>query len=304
MRGVALGLWDPPPYDSAIAEIAALGATHIALVVSWQQRDIRAQRIRPGPETPSDAAVREAVRVAHAAGLKVLVFPILVIERTRPGQWRGTLRPADRDGWWRSYEQFILHYAKIAAAEEASALLIGSELGSTETWRDHWYHLISRVERLYRGRLIYSANWDHYQQVSFWRRLDQIGVTGYFRLTDDQRASTATLATSWKRIRAELVAFARAQGKPLWLTEVGYLSRDGAAIEPWNYVRDTAVDVEEQRRAYRATMAAWSGVAELTGVFFWNWNGAGGLNDEDYTPRGKPAEALLRAWFHHDCSVD
>jgi len=316
VRGMALGLWgagergervdapDPGRFDRALDEIAALGATHVALVVTWSQRDVRDVRVAPGDRTIDDATLRHAIERARRAGLAVLVFPILTLDRVSPGEWRGTLAPADIDAWWQSYERFILHYAGIAADTGAEALLIGSELGSTEGWRDRWYHLIGRVERVYGGSLVYSANWDHYQHVSFWPRLDAIGVTGYFELAgagergrERAQPRAEDLAQAWRRARDDLAAFAAGRGKPLWLTEVGYASVDGTAARPWDYGLDGPVDVEEQRRCYAAFIEAWSGVDALAGVFFWIWDGAGGSRDRGYTPRGKPAEAVLRQWL-------
>jgi len=226
----------------------------------------------------------------------VTVFPIVLLDKTGDGEWRGTLAPADVDAWWRAYEAFITHYAQIATDAGAAALVVGSELGSTETWRDRWFHLISRVDKLFAGELWYSANWDHYDQVSFWSRLDAVGVTGYFELTTDHDPSVTALTDAWAAPRDALVAFAAKTGKPLILTEVGYPSVDGGAAHPWDYTSDAAVDVEEQRRAYHALADAWAGTA-LAGAFVWEWSGDGGNHDGGYTPRGKPAECELAGWF-------
>ncbi len=281
----------------SIEEIAGLGATHVALVVTWSQRDVRATKIAPGSATVADERVVAAIAAAHRAGLEILLFPILTLDRTGPGKWRGTVAPRDRGAWWDSYERFILHYAELAAAGKVEALLVGSELGSTEGWRDRWYHLISRVEKVYSGAVVYSANWDHFDQVSFWRRLDAFGVNGYFELTRDHDAPAAELTRAWRRARHDLLALAAARKLPLWITEVGYTSTDGAATTPWDYTTRAGLDLEEQRRCYAAFRAAWDGVAGLDAVFFWSWQGAGGPRDRGYTPRGKPAEQLVRAWF-------
>ncbi len=197
---------------------------------------MRADAIARSPRvTAADAEVRRALRRARARGLRALLFPILTVREIRMGEWRGALRPRDVDAWWRSYERFILHYAELGAAEAAAALVVGSELGFSETWRDRWYHLISRVERVYSGDLVYSANWDHYRAISFLSRLDHLGISAYFELTDDGDASEAELTRAWRRAAAELRAFARAERVSLWLTEVGYPSRDRAAIRPWDY---------------------------------------------------------------------
>jgi hypothetical protein len=295
---VALGLWAPidrAATAAALDEIAALGATDVALVVGWRQRAIDSVEVTAGPATPRDDDVVAAIAHARDRGLAVTVFPIIMLDEVGPGAWRGTLAPADVDAWWASYERFIAHYAAVAADHGAAQLVIGSELGSTEHWRERWFHLIGRVRARFSGAVIYSANWDHFEHVSFAARLDAIGVTGYFELTDRDDADVATLAASWRRARATLV---RAAGdKPLWLTEVGYVSRDGAARAPWDYTRDTAIDLEEQRRAFAALAQVWAGDDRLAGLFVWEWSGAGGARDGGYTPRGKPAACELAAWF-------
>ena len=265
------------------------------MVVAWTQADVAATRVVPG--AVGDDVVAATLAAAAARGLRATVFPILQLDRVGPGQWRGTLAPADVDAWWSSYEAFIVHHADLAAAGGAAALVIGSELGSTEGWRDRWYHLISRVERRFQGALLYSANWDHYEHVSFWERLDAIGVTGYFELTGDRAAGVDALAAGWVAPRDALLAFAAARGLPLWLTEVGYPSVDGGAVAPWDYTRGGPVDVEEQRRAYAALARAWAGRA-LAGLFVWEWSGEGGPRDRGYTPRGKPAACVLSSWWH------
>jgi hypothetical protein len=296
---VSLGLWADTTAEDARArldEIAALGATDVAVVVAWGQHDVHSDRVARGAVTVADDVVAAALDHAAARGLRITLFPILVLERTGPGQWRGTLAPRDVDAWWTSYERFITAQAQVAARHHAAALVIGSELGSTEAWRDRWYHLISRVEKIFDGAILYSANWDHFEHVSFAARLDALGVTGYFELTRDRDASVEELTAAWAVPRAALLAAAKQRGLPLWLTEVGYPSVDGGAGAPWDYTRDAPADVEEQRRAFLALARAWGG-QPLDGLFVWEWSGAGGASDRGYTPRGKPAECVLRAWF-------
>ncbi len=264
--------------------------------MAWGQADVAADRVARTPVTVADDVLGAALDHAAGRGLRVTLFPILVLERTAPGQWRGTLAPRHVATWWSSYETFVVVHARVAAAHGVAALVIGSELGSTESWRDRWYHLISRVEKVFAGDLIYSANWDHFEQVSFAARLDALGVTGYFELTRDRDATIDELIAGWSAPRAALLAAARARGLPLWLTEVGYPSIDGGAAAPWDYTRDATIDLEEQRRAFAALVHAWSG-QPLAGLFVWEWSGDGGAADRGYTPRGKPAECELRAWF-------
>ena len=204
-------------FDRMIDEAADTGAGHLSVVVSWAQRDIYASRIGPHPkETQDDAVVRRIIRRARGRGMKVVLFPILWVEERAPGRWRGTLRPDNEAAWWADYERFVLHYARMAAEERVQVFSVGSELASMEGELERWAVLIGRVRAIFSGRLIYSANWDHYRPVRFWHLVDYVGMTAYHRLTERTRPDLEELVAAWTRVRETL--------RP-WLAEVGKTSR-------------------------------------------------------------------------------
>jgi hypothetical protein len=75
------------------------------------------------------------------------------------------------------------------------------------------------------------------------------------------------------------------------------LSQRGAAGWPWKEDAIEPVDLDDQRRCYRAFTTAWEGAGSLQGVFFWNWYGWGGETSRGYTPRGKPAAQEIQRWY-------
>ncbi|MFN3198022.1 MAG: glycoside hydrolase family 113 [Bradymonadia bacterium] len=288
-----------------IDDLATTGATHLSMVVQWSQDDVASERIFPHDvHTQKDAEVRSLVRYAQQRGLKVMLFPIVWVEQRAIGDWRGTLRPTDLDAWWASYERFIWHYADMAAELGVEAFSVGSELGAMEHDRPRWLKLIAGVKGRFKGKLLYSANWDHYAYVTFWDQVDYVGMTAYHELTDRNDADQATLDAAWVKIRDQLLAWQSRVGKPLVITEVGYPSQDGGAKWPWNYTLDGPLDHAEQRMAYEAFVKAWQGQKALGGVFFWNWFGLGGPTCGDYTPRGKPAEEVIRRWYGGSAKLD
>jgi hypothetical protein len=301
MKGIALGLYpadSDKTYDRMVGEIAGEGAGYVSLVVMWRQHDIHANDIAPSDNTIADDRLRAVIKDAHAHNLKVFLFPILEIEVRRALEWRGTLQPKDVNAWWASYENFIMHYAQLGADEKVELFAVGSELVSTEVWQDRWTHLIRQVRKtLPNGQLLYSANWDHFEQVTFWDLVDYVGVTAYNELTKSNDASEDELARAWADTRATLVQFSQKVKKPLVITEIGYTSQDGAAVHPWDYTLHAKIDLEEQRRCYAAFVDAWSGEDALAGVYWWNWYGDGGDKDASYTPKGKPAEKVLHDWY-------
>ena len=303
MRGVAVTPYSEVraagvTFDSMVDEISALGAKDISVVVQWSQRDVNATQIAPHPkETQDDAVVRKMLRRARDRGLRTTLFPIIWVERRAPGKWRGTIAPTDVEAWWGAYRAFILHYARLAADEDVALFSVGSELNSMELHEARWRALIAEVRGVYRGRLTYSANWDHFEHVRFWDALDLLGVTAYFELTQEALPSVTALTEAWRKVREVLLDFQARHGRPLLITEVGWPSQVGGAQRPWNYAAGAPVDLEVQRRCYEAFVAAWGTTRDFGGVLFWNWWGPGGERDGDYTPRRKPAERHLRAFF-------
>ncbi len=302
-RGVALGLFGEDSgwsYRPLLEEIRALGANHVELVVAWYLEDGQATEVYEHPRFSAPAeAIARAIGDAHALGLKVLLFPILRLEHPKGDEWRGTLRPRDRGALFTSYGRALIELARLAERERAEQFSVGSELSTLDGDRPAWSALIARVRAVYRGPLIYSGNWDHFDQVAFYDQLDFVGVCGYFALADQRsRATDEDLVQAWRRRRAELTAFAQRIGRPLVLTEVGYLSQRGAAAWPWAEGAHEPVDLEEQRRCYAAFRRAWRWAgAPFAGVYFWNWYGWGGVGSRGYTPRGKPAEREIRQYF-------
>jgi hypothetical protein len=288
-----------------IDEISDTGANHISLVVSWCLNDIRSVKIQPCAKEPkpgqgvipSPERVNEVIRYATQKGLKVVLFPILQLVQREKGEWRGTLAPSNLDDFWKSYTQFVLHFAKIGQAHGAVVYSVGSELASLEKYRNRWVKLIKKVRTQFAGKLMYSANWDHYEPVTFWDHIELPGLTGYYELSASKKPTIQEIKTAWKPIQKKIVKWSKKIGKPFLFTEIGYPALVGAAHYPWDYTMKTEVSLEEQYRATRAFYEAWQHVAQFQGFFYWNWFGIGGKNSGYYTPRNKPSELVLRAWY-------
>lgn len=282
----------------SLEEIRQLGATHVLLVTSWQQEDVTASDILPRKEKSySDPVLTGLIRHARRVGLRPFLMPIVRLKHRKDEDWRGRIAPKDPERWWVSYERFILHYAALARREGVAIFSVGSELTSMEKHRTRWASLIAKVRKAYRGKLIYSANWDHYKPVTFWDLVDYIGVTGYYELTKSKTASIAELTAAWLKIKVQLSEWQAHKKKPLIFTEIGYHSHDGTAVHPWDYTMTTPIDLIEQYRCYVAFYRAWNGAKNLQGVYIWIWWDLGGPKDGHYTPRGKPAERVLEHWF-------
>lgn len=304
-RGVALGLFAEDvsfSYLPLLEEIAALGATHVALVVPMYQVHGGSSKLRWHTRlSPTMGATAEAVRAAHRAGLAVTLFPIVRLETPRAGEWRGNLAPEDPDQWFDSYQNLLGDLAAVATLTGVKRLVVGSELSSLDADLHRWRPLVEKIRALFSGELVYSANWDHYKEARLFELVDEIGVTGYFNLREkDGPATVEALTNRWRWERTQLESWRALAAKPFVFTEVGYRSRAGSSAEPWNEAGPGAVDLDEQRRAFAAFRRTWTTPAKdlppspLEGVYIWNWYGYGGPASTGYTPRGKPAVEEVR----------
>lgn len=300
-RGVALGLFATDPawdYGPLLDEVKALGASHVLIAVVWTQRHMTSARVHRQPGTsPDNATIVRTLRQAQERGLVTTLFPIVRLEEHKPDEWRGRIAPsAGTDAWFDSYRDFLRTMARLAQAGGAARLSVGSELVSLERHDANWRALIADVRALFSGRVLYSANWDHFVEVPFWDAVDDVGVTGYFELARDERMpEAAALDEAWRAPREALAKLKARTGKPLVVTEVGYPSVVGAARSPWDETRRARVDLDAQVTLYDAFCRAFRRRDEhvLDGFYVWNWFGFGGPDDGSYTPRNKPAARAL-----------
>ncbi len=305
-RGISLQLHngqDGHPYEKYIDEIAQTGANTICLVVTGYQENGSSTSIFIDlRKTPGDPRVKSLIAYAKSKGLRVVLMPIVLLENAREGEWRGKLAPTSWDDWWEDYTNFILQYAYIAEGTLAEVLMIGSELVTTETSTDRWRELIRRVRHAYKGRICYSANWDHYRPIEWWDDLDIIGMTTYYDLTEGKEPTVERLVEAWKPIRKEVLAWQAKINRPIMFTEVGWPNQKTCAQYPWDYYRTPdEPDPQAQANCFEAFFRTWIGEKAVVGFIVWEWRNSPdqqiGPEDPSYVPTGKPAMHVIRKYY-------
>ncbi len=248
--------------------------------------------------------VRETIRKAHQAGIKVMLKPQVYV----PGGWTGALdfnTDADWESWESTYRYYILYFAELAQAEQADLFCIGTEFNRAISKRPaYWHDLVQKIKEKYQGKLTYSANWDDWDRVPFWADLDYIGLGGYFPLVEAQTPSVEALKTAWKPIKARIAQYSADQHRQVLFTEFGYLSVDSCGWRNWELERginDRAINEQAQANCYEALFATFQPEPWWAGGFLWKWfpnmRGHEGYPERDYTPQGKLGAATLRKWY-------
>lgn len=105
-----------------------------------------------------------------------------------------------------------------------------------------WRGIINNARMHYSGKITMAANFDSYQDVSFWDAFDFIGINAYFALRKVHPHSTsdaslyAELKNGWRGVFASISSVKtqkRLYDKPIYFTEIGYTQKEGCTLAPW-----------------------------------------------------------------------
>ncbi len=286
--------------DVSLENLRKTGTEYVSLITTWYQQDEHSLQIMPDKDaTPSDDAIIHAIQKIHSLGMKVMLKPHVDLYN---GRWRGEIyfdSNEEWQAWFKSYKNFICHYAKLAEENGVEIFCVGCELVKT-VQREEWFDIIEAIRKNFSGLLTYASNWDNYQNVTFWNLLDFIGIDAYFWLTHKNDPTLDELLQAWKRWKGGIEEIHNLTGKPIVFTEIGYRSIDGCNIDPWNWWRYGKIDLQEQADCYKAAFITFWNESWFYGFYWWMWwadPSIGGENDDSYTPYKKPAEKVLRKYY-------
>ncbi len=251
-----------------------------------------------------EEGVVKTIKLAKEDSIGVMLKPQIYI----PGGWVGEMEFKSDEEWneWeKNYRDYIFHFVDIAVKENIEIFCIGTEFKrSVELRPEFWLQLIEDIRKEFCGKLTYSANWDNYQNIKFWKELDFIGVSAYFPLNNDKTPSVNSLIKAWKPIVKELKNFSSKQGVPILFTEYGYLSVDGCAGKTWELekkVHSLNINEQAQANALHALYTTFWKEDFWAGGFIWKWfpegKGHEGYIERDYTPQDKKSIQVMETWF-------
>ncbi len=286
-----------------LRRLAADGVNQVTLYATWYFDSTSSSSISAGPFTPTDAEVSNAIDLAHQAGLTVQLDPILWSSPTGSDgyHWRGLLDPADPDTFWTNYDALVMHYAELAQSDGVEVFAIGSELRALESYTAQWRYLADSVRAVYGGELTYMGLTASVRTIRFWRSVDYIGVSPYYWLSGDRRPTYRKLKAAWGQWFDILRKRSQRVDRPVLFNEIGYLSAERSAAEPWKAESPYPPSQTVQARAYAALLDAARSQDWLHGIIFYKWTTSTGPTDKSWTPRGKRAECVLaKRWAAAD----
>lgn len=288
-----------------IKEVKQRGVNWISQTpFGWQQTPfdtlIRAETFSQTPWWgESKKGISVTTMLAQQHGIKTLLKPHLWIRDSWPGEIE-MRSESEWKAWFNQYENFILPYAELADSVGIEIFCIGTELHKTVK-RPEWKTLIKKIKEVYHGQLTYAANFSgEFEDVSFWKELDYIGVQAYFPIASGKQPDLKELQEGWNDPLNRIEKVYKKYNKPVLFTELGYKSTTDAALEPWRWPgKNEEVSMETQSNCYEAFFKTVWPRDYIAGVYFWKWypHAPRHSTEGDFTPQGKPAEEVMKNWF-------
>jgi hypothetical protein len=306
-------------WRAAVDEIAALGIPAVTLVPFWfvDQATGQVRRTSRFGHDPgaSFEVLAEGIAAAHDRGLEVALKPLIEIDAPELAEaWRGDLDfPAQAlPAFFTSYIGYLRQMAKLAAEHGVDRFYIGSELSAltqNRAARGYWHQAIANARADLPDTVVtYAANFDEFEDVPFWSRLDEIGIDAYFPLASwweavgVNRPRAKVVLAHWTKHLARLKRFSARYGKPIRFAEFGIVPRDLASMNPWNWREGRGelfrfADHGEQKNAIAALLEAAKADGDwLLGIDFWHWE-MPGADDSPYKIGGRSDVAKLISNF-------
>ncbi len=287
--------------------------------------------------SPLKQDVIAAIKAARERGFKVALYPQMrpATDGVFAGDINAYFDAGAKDsgwwdGWFREYARFIAYYADVAAFTGSDMLYVGDSTlahalpdgpGAPADADARWRGIIAAIRKDHFGGVMAFAL-DFAGQApaftaptpTFLDAVDAIDVRFSAALSPSPTASLDELkANAAALFDSQLLPLNTQFGKPILIT-AAYPSADGGAAacvgiaaggcQPVKNLApdlpDTSVyplDLNEQVLAYEALLNAVVTRPWVNGFYGYGYNVPVALRDKYFSPRAKPAEGLLAAWF-------
>jgi len=334
MAGLDLAeTWQPYAaqfYPETIRNAQVIAANTLTIFRRVRVRNLTPPVLADDPALTMPAEeVRQLVGQINAANLRATLHPLTCDYVPYGGCefWAG-FNPAWWNDWYAAYERHMLTQADLAQTTGVDTLVIGDyrlqpslpgEPGAPPDADTRWRTLLARVRERFKGRLAFELLltgtndlWPNPPQ--FLDSVDVIRVHWWAKLADINGRPLADMTVNAGNVLDfRLLPVQQRFGKPL-LISLAYTSADGwstqcipAPDRPCRDVRDfnpdspdvpsVALDLNEQAETYQAVFSAAYSRPWVTGISAFGYNPVVALRDKSLSVRGKPAEALVGAWF-------
>ncbi len=321
--------------SQALQNVSALHANWVFLTPSWSF--LRTQPLtfsaQPGND-PLLGDVELMMQQANALDLNIALFPTPHFPASADDWWMS----APRDfGWWNEwfdrYHQFALHYADIAAQNNARALVLGGEWLAPAMQNGlladgqpssvpadaelRWSNIINDVRTHFTGEIWWALPYTPGSLDSsptFIKSVDGVYLLWDAPLSNDGQASKETMTAEANRLLDEEISPYQANIEKKIILGLAFPSATGAktacVADPsggcldWTELNRPEADIPSvglnllaQTDAYESIFNAINGRSWIDGIVSRGYYPPVMLRDKSASVFGKPAADLLWYWY-------
>jgi hypothetical protein len=267
--------------DVEVGQFKALGANSIGIsfplyTSSMTSNDVFARTVCSGTayESPPTSILSVVVSAAHAAGLTVLLRPMIDeanLVAQDPKAFRGNIEPTKLSTWFKNYTATLMPYLAMAQEQHVEFFSMETELDSLAD-RSNWTSMVLQFRKTYTGSLVWNYSWS--TSVKKLRRAHtSLSVDAYPILKSvSPEASTSTLLKAWNDLLKDSGRYGIPSISDASIDEVGIAAQDGAYAYPTQAVLEPVSEYpfNQQIQANWFT-AACSFMKQhgMNGIYFW-----------------------------------
>ena len=279
--------------------IVSLGANSVGITFPIFTDGVEPSHVYAGAATPSTESLSVVLAAAKARGLRVMLRPEIDeqnIAAAGNGAWRGTIQPSNTAGWFASYDQLLVGYARLAQRYAVNELVAGTELFSLQTYTSQWERLKSKIRAAgYEGIISYAINWNNWSYVPF----SSLGLDAYPSINAGDNATVAQLSALLEHWLDQRPHSVRTR---LTIQEAGIPALSGMYVHPWLWgTVGGTVNLSVQANWFAAVCQA-AKASRVQGLYYWMLDSYAnpaqpGPSEENSSWLGRPAEQSIRSCF-------
>ncbi|MFC1732571.1 hypothetical protein ACFL6I_19900 [candidate division KSB1 bacterium] len=253
-------------------------------------------------DTPE--GIKYIASLAKENDIKVMLKPhVWVVNQGWPGDFN--LNYLVWKEWEKNYIKFIMDLAQLAETEGIDMFCIGTEFKTAvQRHPGFWNHLIDTIQHVYSGNLTYAANFESYQKVPFWDKLDFIGIDAFLPLKDEETPTKKGLIDQWSLYRDSMALFSKKFNKQILFTEFGSRKMDEPSSSQWEIENISSRKYENQQSqadVYNAMFEIFWNKIWFAGGFAWKWAppkpNESTIKDANIQNPDVPVEEVIRLYY-------
>ncbi len=268
-------------------------------------------------DSDSKAFALELISELRNKNVKIILEPYPWIDG-------GTVPETDWDPnniseWFHNWKTLVLEplLNEVVIPHNIEFFYVASNLEHIEHATEHWQDIFSFVRTKYAGKILYRTNWwvtatwapetiEAYQtklenELFGDPNLDLISIASYFEFTDtpvpsvEELKSCFNYTTKYDRgqnVFQEIKNFYTTWGKPIFFGEIGFVSCEGCASEPWEAYPGTDYNEDAQKNCFQAYAETFTPEDWFAGFSIY----CIGKEASNYSVTGKKAASIISNW--------